>query len=87
VTILCGFQDELNLEDIMELPPGVTKEQARRAILIMKKFPPLIVEVCPDSPSQRHYYRLDAVDFGVCCYCGKRKDFKLKGVPKSYWIS
>lgn len=76
------------MEDIIQGSPGVGFEgwRKRKNKLIMKRFPPPVIEVCPGSPSQRHYYQLNSDSFGVCYYCKKQKDFKLKASPESYYF-
>jgi hypothetical protein len=53
------------------------KEERRKRKIerIMKRFPSPVVEICPESPSQRHHWYLDSNNHGVCRYCRAEKDF------------
>jgi hypothetical protein len=43
-----------------------------------KRMYPAKVEICPDSPIQRHYWKLNGANVGVCKYCHKVRDFNAK---------
>lgn len=80
--IICYRQREKELALVREAKQAREREQRRGEKIerVMKRFPPPIIEVCPDSPNQRHYWKIDSNEHGVCQYCGEERDFIQGGV-------
>lgn len=82
ICIKCHRQKQRELVLAQAEKRGRETEQWKKKKVerIMKRFPPPAIEVCPDSPNQRHHWKINSRGHGVCGYCKGEKEFQVNWV-------